>query len=100
MAKKLTEVEVTLTQLGNTDLILATSNTAGVPTTVVIEFQNLFANVVADAHFANLSVEPITSTPADSNDYNGVTGAITFDSNYIYISTGNTQIKRVALDTF
>lgn len=98
---KLTEITTTLTQLGNTDLILASSNTSGNAVSVVVQFQNLFANVAVDVEFtANVSLGATSTAPTDSSDFTGKTGTIFFDEDYLYISTSGTNVKRIALNSF
>ena len=57
----------------------------------------------ANALFSNVSSLVVTTTITPSNSassHSVANGTIWADTNYIYVKTSNTEVKRVALSTF
>lgn len=109
MATKITGLTA-LTDISNDDLFVVVNDPSGTPATRKITVGDLFGNVtmnVAVTGTTTLTGNTTTTnlhitydtTPTSSTD--AVTkGKIWFDSNYIYVATANSNIKRVALQAF
>jgi|TARA_R110000803_G_scaffold36912_6_gene79450 hypothetical protein len=114
--KKITELPA-LTTAASSDVLYIIDDATGTPVSKKISLLNLLgavpANTVFTAHTtfnnkvtaANGVITLATSTTPTSNNATtdlgaGMQGSVFWDQNYLYIATSNTEIKRVALNTF
>ena len=122
--RKITELTA-LTSPNQKDLVYIIDDPTGTPASKKISLYSLFGSVPANTSITGtltssgntaiqgaktvLSAGQITLTAATSVGSNNATtvlgradgqGTIFWDSNYLYVATSNTQIKRVALSVF
>lgn len=114
--KKITELPA-LTTAASSDVLYIIDDATGTPVSKQISLLNLLGAVPANTTFAgtatfnsNVSaatgvVRFVTPTTPTSNNAttelgSGMAGSMFWDQNYLYIATTDTEIKRVALNTF
>jgi len=122
--RKITELTA-LTSPNQKDLVYIIDDPTGTPASKKISLYSLFGSVPANTSITGtltssgntaiqgaktvLSAGQITLSAATSPGSNNATtvlgradgqGTIFWDSNYLYVATSNTQIKRVALSVF
>lgn len=86
------------TNVSSDDYIVMVNDYDGVPTTVLVSVPTLFSNTSINVHVGNVYFD-YHATPAASND-TVAWGKVWFDSDYLYVATGNNEIKRVELSTW
>ncbi len=94
----------TISNLEANDLVLVVHQPATAPDTVTTTVQSLFTNVpVANVSFKFKLTANTLVVPANtfiSSTVNVVPGSIAWDSNYLYVATSNTTVKRISLQSF
>lgn len=108
--KKVTQLDA-LTSLSGDDLFMVVDDPAGTPTNKKISASNVLGNIgIATVFNSTVSIGAsgdlslYNETPASSDNSTGIypTGAIWFDSLYMYIAVDQTSngIKRIQLSEF
>lgn len=106
-SKKVSELSAITTATAD-DLLYIVNDPGGTPESFKITVKNAFeSNVVANAQFggtltANSVTSRYSSTPADATAVPSgfQIGAIWSDGSYIYVVTGASALKRVAIATW
>lgn len=109
--KKISALD-SITQLSGDDLFVIVDNPSGTPTNKKVSVDNMFGTVPSNTVFtANVTVQgsvvfgnneiriTTSQTPANST-ITKTHGHIFWDSDYIYVTTANNVVKRVALNSF
>lgn len=97
MANTISQYQACTVVKSSDQLIINSANVSGNTVTYVTK------KATANALFSNVDGIVITKslTPANSYAVNSVaTQTVWVDSNYIYVKTSNTEVKRVALSLF
>lgn len=94
-------LKVSVNSAANAYVVFVYAANGSANQTALISVPNLFANT-PNLHIiaANLQVATISGAPTNSTSSNITQGVIFFDTNYMYFSTANNIVKRVALSTF
>jgi len=108
--KKVSEL-TELTSIAGRDEMYIVDDPTGTPVSKKVQVNSLFGSVAANTSFAatvaaaNGIVQLSKATSVSSNNTttllgSGRQGSIFWDSDYLYIATSNTVVKRVALSVF
>lgn len=114
--KKVTELP-TLTTASAEDVLYVVDDPSGTPVSKKISLSNLLSAVPANTTFTGTatfddkvtatdgvvtlsSATSVTSNNATTVLGSGMAGSIFWDANYLYLAVSNTEIKRVALESF
>lgn len=67
-----------------------------------VDIQDVLSNTAANLYavFTDLRVVSLLGTPANSTSNAAPMGTVWTDSNYLYVATSNTVVKRISLSTF
>lgn len=90
-SKKITELPVSNSVVGE-DLLLTVTNPSNNATTRSISVKNFLEN-----NNSNVVIQKITPENSTSNS---ITGTVTFDDDYLYVTIANNLIKRITLESF